>query len=149
MAGQAGMEQMVKMKKTGIIALAGGFVVLLVIAIAFSLSVYSGSRMSRAGLLSSYFRALASDDKQGIEGLTSPAFYSDLLVPGLKTGSYELFDFGETSGPKSMVQRFMVIVDSGQDGKSAFLADMEYERKMFGSEILAIRMIGKGSAVKP
>jgi hypothetical protein len=138
-----------KMKKTGIIAIVGGFVVLLVVSIIISLSVYSGSRTSRVGLLTSYFRALAADDSIGLAELTAPGFFSDLLLPSLEPGSYELFDFGESGGPDSMVQRFLIIVDSGNEGKTAYLADMEYQRKMLGTDIQAIRSIGKGLPVKP
>lgn len=138
-----------KIKKTGVLALTGGFVVLLIVAIAIGLSMYSASSMSRAGLLTNYFRALASGDTLGVDELTAPAFFSDLIIPSLKPGSYELYDFGETEGPKTMVQRFLLIVDSGQDGKEAYLADMEYERKRFGTDILAIRKIGRGTPVKP
>jgi hypothetical protein len=145
----AGTEKTLKIKKSGVLAIFGVFIVLLVVAIAIGLSMYSGSKMSRVGLLTSYFRALASDDRVGIDELTAPGFFSDLLVPSLKPGAYELFDFGETEGPKTIVQRFLLIVDSGQDGKSAYLADMEYERKMFGTDILAIRMVGTGLPVKP
>jgi hypothetical protein len=138
-----------KIKKTGMVVIVSGFVVLLVIAIAIGLSTYSNSKMSRVSLLTRYFRALAADDKMGIEDLTSSNFQSDLLVPGLKPGAYELYNFGETEGPKTMVQRFLLIVDSGQDGKAAYLADMEYQRKIIGSDIVSIRMIDKGTPVKP
>lgn len=131
------------------VVIVSGFVVLLVIAIAIGLSTYSNSKMSRVSLLTRYFRALAADDKMGIEDLTSSNFQSDLLVPGLKPGAYELYNFGETEGPKTMVQRFLLIVDSGQDGKAAYLADMEYQRKIIGSDIVSIRMIDKGTPVKP
>lgn len=137
------------MKKTGIYVIVGGFIVLLVVAVTIGLSVYSGSRTSRVGLLTSYFRALATDDSIGIDELTAPGFFSDLMLPSLESGSYELFDFGETVGPDSMVQRFLLIVDTGREGKSAFLADMEYQRRILGADILAIRSIGKGLPIKP
>ncbi len=138
-----------KLKKTGIMTLVGGFVVLLVVATIIGLSVYSGSNTSRVGLLVSYFRALAADDRVGLDELTAPGFFSDLLLPSLEPGSYELFDFGETGEADSIVQRFLLIVDSGTEGKSAYLADMEYQRKLLGTDILAIRSIGKGLPVKP
>jgi hypothetical protein len=137
------------MKKTGIIAIIGGFVVLLVVAIAIGMTVYSSSKTSRVSLLTSYFRALAVDDSVGLDELTAPGFFSDLLLHDLVPGSYELFDFGETAGPDSMLQRFLLIVDAGSDGKTAHLADMEYERRAFSLSILSIRMIGRGLPVKP
>lgn len=138
-----------KIEKAGLLAMVGGFVVLLIVAIAIGLSMYSASTLSRVGLLTSYFHALATDDKVGIDELTSPDFFSDLIIPSLKPGSYELFEFGETEGPKTIVQRFLLITDSGQDGKTAYLADMEYARRTFGTDILTIRLIGKGAPVKP
>ena len=111
-------------KKNGVIALVGGLVVLLIVAIAIGLSMYSASTMSRVGLLTSYFRALAADDTVGINELTAPEFVSDLIIPALKPGIYDLFDFGETEGSKTIVLRFLLIVDSGQDGKTAYLAEI-------------------------
>ena len=113
------------------------------------MSVYSGSQRSSSGLLTRYFRALATDDMIGLDELTAPGFFSDLLLPELEPGLYELFDFGETTGTDTMVKRFLLIVDSGQEGKSAYLADMEYELRVFGTYILAIRMIGRGLPIKP
>lgn len=136
-----------KITKTGVIAISVGFVVLL--AMTIGLTVYSGSKASRVSLLTGYFRALATGDKIGLDELTAPGFFSDLQLKDLERGSYELFDFGETAGPDSMVQRFLLIVDAGQDGKIAHLADMEYRRKALGMSILSIRRIGRGLPVKP
>ena len=138
-----------KIKKTGMPALAIGFVVLLILAIVIGLSLYNASSRSRVGLLTGYFRALAADDKASLAELTAPQFFTDLIIPTLAPGSYVLFDFGETEGQKTLVQRFLVIVDDGQDGQTAYLADMEYQRRTFGTDILAIRTIGKGTPVKP
>ena len=138
-----------KLKKAGIIVVLGVFVVMLFAAIAIGMTAYSGSRKSRVNLLTSYFRALAADDRVGIDELTATGFFSDLMLPELKPGAYELFDFGETTGPDSMVQRFLLIVDSSQAGKTAHLADMEYERRTLGMSILAIRVVGHGIYVKP
>lgn len=146
---QAGREQALNIKKPGVPAIVIGSIVLLVVAITFSLAIYSSSKMSRTGLLTRYFRALAANDTVGIEEMTTPDFFSDLNIPSLAPGAYELFDFGETEKPKTMVQRFLLIVDSGQDGKAAYLADLEYERRILGADIQAIRTIGKGTPVKP
>ena len=138
-----------KLNKTVLLALAIGSVVALILALAIGLSMYSASTMSRTGLLAGYFKALAAGDKVGLDELTAPGFSSDLVIPSLEPGSYELFDFGETEGPKTIIQRFLLIVDSGQDGKTAYLADMEYQRRTFGTDILAIRSVGRGTPVKP
>ncbi len=128
-----------------VLIIAGISTLAIAVALIVALTLYAGSNDAKSSLLVKYFRSVSSGDPEAVAELTSPSFASDLEIPALERGMYELYDFGEQD---QNTVRFLILV-TGTDGKKrAMLADMTYVRRGIANLVESIVKVDEGIDLK-
>ena len=130
-------------KKT-VIGIAAGALVLVLVVIA-AIGVSMGSRGAKASIIVQYYRALSGDDPTAVDALKGADFVDQLGIVGLKRGSYELYDLGESIAG---VLRYIIVLDGDNNKRRAILAEMSYSKRGLQRQIDSIRMVQQGNRLK-
>jgi hypothetical protein len=126
-------------------AIAVGGIVVVALAAFMAIGWYSRNNAAKSSIIVQYYRALAADDTSAIAELASKDFSDQLGITGLKRGSYELYDLGES--PEGALQ-FIIVVTGDKGEKRAILADMTYVKKGMQRQIGSIRLVDQGDRLK-
>lgn len=126
-----------------VLAIVAGIAALGVAAL-LSFLAYAGSDRARSTLLSSYFKALASQDPAAVADLVGPDYASDLAIPKLERGAYELYEIGEH--PEGTV-RFILVAPGASGERKAVLGELDYARHGLVNRVESVRSIEEGRRI--
>ncbi len=126
-----------------IVAVVAGIAALGVAAM-LSFLAYAGSDKARTSLLSMYFKALASNDPAAVSELVGPDYTTDLAIPKLERGSYELYELDELSDGTI---RFVLVAPASSGARKAVLGEMDYRRHGLVNRVEAVRSVEEGRRV--